>query len=129
LIEKKQIRRFGLVAFIFFGCLCALGIWKEKPLLIYFFGVLSMMGIGFIFMPTQLKPVHAVWLKIAHFIGRTFTTITLTLAYYLVITPFGLIKRFIGGPILPVNPGKYDSSYWVSRVEPSQPKERFFKRY
>ena len=58
-----------------------------------------------------------------------FTTIILALTYYLVITPFGLIKRIIGGPILPVKPGNKNSSFWVSRVEPSQPRERFLKRY
>jgi len=127
--ENMQIRLFGLVAFIFFGTLSVLGLLMEKPVPLYFFGSLSIIGIGFIIMPTQLKPIYTAWLKIAHLIGRTFTTIILTLAYYLVITPSGLIKRLISGSILPVKPGKNHSSYWVSRVEPSQPKERFLKRY
>jgi hypothetical protein len=128
-IDVKQIRKFGLVALIFFGSLCALGIWQEKPLPTYIFGALSALGMGFILIPIQLSPVFAAWLKMAHFIGRVITILILTLAYYLVITPTALIKRSFSGPALPLKPDKDVLSYWVTREEPVQPKERFLKRY
>ena len=127
--ETKEIRKFGLVALIFFGCLCSLGIWKQKPFPMYFFGLLSVMGLGFILLPGPLRPVHTVWLKIAHALGRIITTVVLALAYYLVITPSALLKRVFGGHPLPLKPDRNASSYWVSRNEPVQPKERFLKRY
>lgn len=127
--DMKEIRKFGIIAFVFFGSLCALGLWMKKPLPVYLFGFLSILGIGFILIPLQLKPVYTVWLKIAHFVGKIVTTLILTLAYYLVITPTALIKRLFGGRPLPVRPDKGVSSYWVARTEPSQPKERFLKRY
>jgi hypothetical protein len=127
--DTKQIRQFGLIAFIFFGCLCALGIWVEKPLPIYLFGILSALGLGFILFPHQLKPVFEEWLKIAHFLGRIVTTLILTLAYYLVITPAALIKRIFGGTPLPIKPDKNVSSYWVPRDEAAQSKEQFYKRF
>ena len=129
LTEIKQIRKFGMVALIFFGCLCTLGIWKDKPLATYLFGFLSVLGLGFILAPTTLRPVYAAWLRIAHIMGRTITFLALALAYYLVITPTGLIKRLFGGTPLAVKLDKKTSSYWVTRSEPSQPKERFIKRY
>ena len=125
----KNIRQFGAVAFIFFGCLFALGIWTKKPIPIYFFGTLSLLGLGFILLPLPLKPVYNTWLKIAHFLGRVVTTLMLTLAYYFVITPAALIKRVFGGRPLPLKPDKNASSYWVPREEPAQPKERFPKRF
>ena len=127
--DAKQIRKFGLIALIFFGSLCALGIWREKSIPTYLFGVLSIRGLGFIILPYQLKPVFIGWLRIAHFIGRVVTTFILTLAYYLVITPSGLIKRVFGGTPLPVKPDRNSSTYWVTRTEPVQPKNRFLKRY
>ena len=128
-IDTKQIRIFGLVAFIFFGCLCILGIWMKKPLSIYLFCTLSLLGLGFILFPIRLFPVYTAWLKTAHFIGRIFTALILTVAFYLVITPSALIKRVFGGAPLPFKPNKNAPSYWVSRTEPIQSKERFFKRY
>ena len=103
--DTKQIRTFGLIALLFFGCLCALGIWFEKPLPTYLFGTLSALGLGFILFPYQLRPVFVAWLKIAHFLGRFVTTLILTLAYYLVITPAALIKRIFGGTPLPMECG------------------------
>jgi hypothetical protein len=129
LTEKKQIRRFGWVAFIFFGILCILGIWKEKLLPACLFAGLSVLGLGFIFVPLRLRPVYNAWQQIAHLLGSAFTTIILMLLYYFVISPAGLIKRLIGGRPLPIKPNDEISSYWVTRLEPAQPKERFLKRY
>jgi len=118
-----------LIALIFFGCLCALGIWLEKSLPIYLFGTLSALGLGFILLPHQLRPVFMAWLKLSHFLGRVVTTLILALAYYLVITPAALIKRIFGGTPLPIKPDKNVSSYWVTREEAVQSKEQFFKRF
>ena len=127
--DTKQIRTFGLIALLFFGCLCALGIWFDKPLPTYLFGTLSALGLGFILLPHQLRPVFVAWLRIAHFLSRVVTALILTLAYYLVITPAALIKRIFGGTPLPIKPDKNASSYWVARKESVQAKEQFFKRF
>jgi hypothetical protein len=127
--DTKTIRKFGLIAFLFFGCLSALGFWKEKLLLFYLFGLLSAMGIGFIIIPNPLRPVYVGWMMIAHLIGKVITALILTLAYYLVITPSAFIKRLFGGCPLPIKLDEKCSSYWVTRSEPAQPKERYIKRY
>ena len=127
--DSKEIRRFGLVALVFFGSLCLLGLWLKKPLPVYIFGALSMIGAGFILFPSFLRPVHDGWVKIARFIGRMVTILILSLAYYLVITPSALLKLLFGGRPLPIKPDKKALSYWVDRDEPAQPRERFLKRY
>jgi hypothetical protein len=128
-IDKKEMRRFGVIAFLFFGCLFALGLWRQKPAAIYLFGALSLLGMGFILLPGFLKPIYRAWLRLAHLIGRTVTIVILTLAYYLVITPSGLTKRIFGGRPLPTRPDRKLASYWVPRPEPAQPRERFIKRF
>lgn len=95
----------------------------------YLFGFLSTLGVGFVLIPSQLRPVYLAWLKIAHLLGRTVTTLVLALAYYTVITPSALIKRLFGGRPIAVKPDREVSSYWVERSEPAQPKERFLKRF
>ena len=127
--ETREIRKFGFVALVFFGCLCGLGIWKQKVFPAYLFGSLSLLGLGFILFPGPLSPVHTAWLKVAHVLGRIVTTLTLALTYYLVITPAALLKRVFGGRPLPLKPDRNAESYWVPRDEPAQPKERFPRRY
>ena len=127
--EPKEIRKFGIIAFVFFGVLSALGLWNEKYILGSFFCLLSMIGLGFIIDPFRFKPVYHVWMKVAHFIGELITMAVLILTYYAVITPAALLKRIFGGRPLPLTPDKKASSYWVARTEPSQPKDRFLKQF
>ena len=128
-IDTKTIRKFGLIALIFFGSLSVLGFWREKLLPFYLFGLLSITGLGFLMIPNPLRPVYVGWMKIAHFLGRVITTLILALAYYLVVTPSALLKRIFGGAPLPLKPDKKSSSYWVTRTEAAQPKEQYIKRY
>ena len=72
--KMKDVRRFGIIAFLFFGALCALGLWRHKPVPIYLFGALSVLGIGFVLFPSKLTPVYTIWLKVAHFIGKIITS-------------------------------------------------------
>ena len=127
--DTKEIRKFGTIALVFFGCLACLGFWRQKIIIAYFFSFLSFIGLTFLLLPSTLSPVYEVWMKITHLIGRIITTLTLALAYYLVITPFGLVKRLFGDRPLPLKPDPSVSSYWVPRSEPAQPKEGFIKRY
>ena len=127
--DKKEIRKFGAVALPFFGFLCIIAVWRQKILVACFFGALSLLGTGFLILPGILKPVYDKWMQIAHFIGKSITVIMLTIMYYLVITPFALMKKIFGGSPISLKPDKSVSSYWVSRSELAQPKERFIKRF
>ncbi|MFH1994564.1 MAG: hypothetical protein ABIJ24_02545 [Nitrospinota bacterium] len=127
--KRKEIRKFGTIALVFFGALCALGVWRDKPIPIYLFGALSLLGLGFLAFPSPLKPLYSGWLKVGRRMGLVMTALILALAYYLVITPSAWIKRIFGGRPLPLSPDKKARSYWVTRTEPVQPKERFRKRY
>ncbi len=127
--ERKEIRKFGLIALVFFGALFALALWRDKIIPMALFGVLGFMGLLFLALPGPMQPVHAGWLKVAHAIGRTITSIILTLAYYLVITPSAWLKRLFGGRPLPLKPDPDADTYWIEREEPAQPRERFHKRF
>lgn len=127
--NNTQIRKFGGIAIIIFGVLTAIAIWREKAVMTYFFGVLASFGLGLFLFPTSLTPIYRGWLRIGHFIGRVMTVVVLALAYYLVITPSGLIKWLFGGRPIPIVPDKNASTYWVPRPEPAQSKDRFIKRY
>lgn len=127
--DTKEIRKFGTIAFVFFGFLAGLVLWRGKFYLTYVFGSFSLAGLGLLIFPSPFSPIYYIWLKIAHFIGRIITGLILMLAYYLVITPSAVLKRLFGGRPLPMRPDPYASSYWVPRSEPVQPQERFEKRF
>lgn len=128
-MTKKETRKFGTTAFVFFICFCAVSIWREKEILTYFFGILAFLGFALLILPKPLAPLHSAWLKVANFIGKTITITLMSIAYYFVITPSALLKKIFGGKPLPLKPNKNCSTYWVDRTEPAQPKERFIKRF
>jgi peptidoglycan/LPS O-acetylase OafA/YrhL len=127
--DAREIRKFGVVAFVLFGVLFAIALFRHKYVPGYFLGALSFLGLCFLLLPGPLLPIYTRWLKIAHFVGTVMTCALLTLAYYLAITPMALIHRLFKGSPLPESPDKSASTYWVSRSEPAQPRERFIKRY
>ena len=129
LTDPKEIRKFGWVVLIFFGSLFSVCMWLKKPFAPYVFSVLTMLGAGFVIIPMRMTSIYNTWLRITHLIGRVFTIIMLSLCFYLVITPAGMIKRFFGGRPLSMKPNKNVATYWVKRNEPAQPKERFIKRF
>jgi len=127
--DKRDIRRFGLIACLFFGALAGVALWRDKTPFLIFFGILAGMGILFLLAPGPMAPLYRGWMKVAHKIGLALTAVVLTLAFYGVITPAAWIKRLFGGRPLPVAPDPERSSYWVDRTEPVQPKEQFYRRY
>ncbi len=127
--DPGEIRKFGAIALIFFGSLSAVGFWLAKPLPAYLFLFLSTVAAGFILLPVKMAPVYMGWMKTARLIGSTVTLLMLTVIFYLVITPSALIKRILGGRPLPIRPDKKASTYWVTRTEPAQPIERYYKRF
>ncbi len=127
--DVKGIRKFGFIALVFFGCLFFIALWAERTVATYVFGALGLLGLGLLGLPERLRPVYGAWMKVAHLIGRVVNTLILTIAYYVVITPSALIKRVFGGAPIPTRPDKSASSYWITRTEPVQPKERFLKRF
>lgn len=129
LTDTREKRRFGVIAFLFFGGLFSLGLWAGKAVPIYLFGSLCLLGLCLICLPEPLDPVYRGWLKVAHWVSRIVTATMLIIAYYVVITPSAMLKRIFGGRPLPIKPDRDAVSYWVARTEPAQPKERFIKRY
>jgi len=126
---KNDTRKFGSIAFIFFGCLVAISIWRQHEIMTCVFGVLCFLGFLLLLLPKQSYFLHKGWIAVGHFIGTVITTLLMTIAYYLVITPAALLKNIFGGKPIPLKPDKNCKSYWIVREEPAQPKERFIKRF
>ena len=67
--ETREIRKFGVVAFVLFGVLFAIAFWRHKYVPGCFLGGLSFLGLCFLLLPGPFRPIYTRWLKIAHFVG------------------------------------------------------------
>jgi hypothetical protein len=129
LINQKETRKFGIIAFFFFGSFAGISIWRQHETLGYFFETLCLLGLLLFLLPKQLWFLHKGWLKVGHFIGTLITMLIMTFAFYIIITPATFLKKIFGGPPISLKPDKKCRSYWIDRTEPLQPKERFINRY
>jgi len=125
--EKRDIRVVFLVFSLFFSIIA----WKNYPsnFSFAFVGLVVLQVLTLTFKPLLLRPVFQVWLKVAHFIGRVNTQIILTLIYYLVFTPYGLVMRlFRRDPMQ--RKLKSAGTYWeVLEFEGLKDKTRYEKQF
>jgi hypothetical protein len=65
--------------------------------------------------PALLRPVYRGWMRLGEVLGWVNTRIILTLIFFLVVTPIGLLMRLFGRS--PIAVAKRNDSYWTD-VEP-----------
>ena len=65
--------------------------------------------------PSLLRPVYRGWMRLGEVLAWVNTRIILTLIFFLVVTPIGLLMRLFGRS--PIAVAKRNDSYW-SDVEP-----------
>ena len=65
--------------------------------------------------PSLLRPVYRGWMRLGEVLGWVNTRVLLTLIFFLVVTPIGLLMRLFGRS--PIAVKRRNDSYWLD-VEP-----------
>jgi hypothetical protein len=78
--------------------------------------------------PRLLAPVERGWMRFAEGLGRVNTRIILALLYWLVITPVGIVRRWLADPLdRRMRDGR--PSVWITRprepVDPARYRQQF----
>ena len=126
---KAELHKFGITLGIVFGLLGGLFLWREKSYYFYLF----LLSIFFLFfglaLPTFLKPIHKIWMGLALVLGSIMTRVMLSILFYLIITPLGLISRLSGKDFLDLKFNKSASSYWIQRKKVIFEKANYEKQF
>jgi len=130
-IESRKEKRDIRLVFLVFSVLFSLIAWKNYPsnFSFAFAGLVVLQVLTLTFKPLLLRPVFQVWLKGAHFIGRVNTQIILTLIYYLVFTPYGLVMRLFGRDPLQRKLTSAGTYWEVLEFEGLKDKTRYEKQF
>jgi len=113
--SPRNLRKFGLVVGGVFGLLAVWFWWRGKAFYPYVLipGV-SLVVFGLIW-PKVLKQVYVIWMSLALVLGLIVSTALLTILFYLVVTPVGLVARLSGKDFLSQKLDPNANSYWIAR--------------
>ena len=115
LVKISSNRSFG---FLFFVVFIAISLWPLKSqedlrlwalILSLIFLLLGILNSRF------LTPLNKLWYKFGIFLGSIASPIVMGIVFFMVVTPIGLIMRFLGKDLLRVNKNKIVSTYWINR--------------
>jgi hypothetical protein len=126
---KKELREFGITIGAVLLALAAFVIWRGRASSAYFviFGILFI-GFG-VAAPALLKPLQKIWMALSVVIGFFMSRLILTILFYGVITPIGLLTRLLGKDILDLRISKERPSYWRECSQKTKTKESYEKQY
>lgn len=115
-LTRAEGRKFGLTVGAAFLVLGGILWWRGRETMsLGFAGVGSLLALAGAVIPAHLGPLHRAWMGLAHLLSKVTTPIFMSVVYFLVITPVGLLMRAFGrNPVVPV---LSNGSYWVTRGE------------
>lgn len=98
-LDSKGLREFGFVTGgvvaglfgLFFPWLFDRSFPGEFP--VWPWIVLAVLGSWGLVAPNSLRPVYQVWMRFGLMLSRITTPIIMGFVFYLVVTPFGLVRR------------------------------------
>jgi len=125
-----DLRRFGLTVG---GAFTLLALWfrlRHKPFwpcLLIPAAPLFLLGLV---CPQSLRRIFIGWMAVALALGTMVATLLLTLLFYLVVTPIGLVARCLGQDFLNRRLDRQAPSYWRPRaVATPRPKDDYERQF
>lgn len=113
-LSPAEGRRFGVTVGIAFLALAGLLWWRAHVMPSTVAASLgALLVLAGVFVPRRLGPVHAAWMRFALALSKITTPVLMTIVYFVVITPMGLIRRAAGrSPIV----ARRANTRWESRA-------------
>ena len=127
--DVKELRKFSIILFIAFGILGVVIFWRRGE------AGLILCGIGLAFLlcgltvPKALLYPYKGWMRLSFILGFLMTHLILSLLYYLVLTPIGVVMRMFGKDFLCKQMDKNATTYWIKKDHKVYAKERYEKMF
>ncbi len=130
-LDAGGLRRFGLVTGAIvaglFGVLVPFLVHKGPALVVWPWAVAGVLVVWALLAPATLNPVYRGWMRIGVVLGFINTRIILSVCYYLIFMPIGLVMRLFAKDPMARKLDPSVDSYRVTRK--ASPAERMEKPY
>ena len=112
--KKSNNRSFGILFCIVFLLIAIWPLISSNPIR-YWAIVLSITFLILGVVDSKLlSPLKDYWIKLGEILGKVIAPLVMSLVFFIILTPIGLILRIFGKDLLKLKKNK-KSSYWLSR--------------
>lgn len=127
--ENKDLRSFGITFGIIFLIIAGFLFYIENESFRLFIVISSAFIIFGFLIPIILKPICIVWMSFAIILGWFMTRFILSLLFFLIVTPIGLITRVLGKDFLELKKEASNDSYWNQRDSNFEKNQSYEKQF
>tara|TARA_B100001250_G_scaffold167512_1_gene144274 strand:- start:157 stop:543 length:387 start_codon:yes stop_codon:yes gene_type:complete len=113
-IEISSNRSFGIVFFVFF---LIISLWPLKigqDIRLWSLVISIIFLLLGLFNSKLLTPLNRIWFKFGLLLGKVVSPVIMGVVFFFVVTPTGLIMKFLGKDLLNLKKTK-SKSYWVEK--------------
>ncbi len=113
-LTRSELRKFGLTVGIAFGVLAGIVTWRgHETASLVLASIGGVLIAGGLIAPAALGPVQRAWMGMAHAISKVTTPVFMSIVYYLVLMPVGVLRRTLGSH--PLRHPEHEGSFWADR--------------
>lgn len=127
--ERRDLRRFGLAVGTVLLLLGLVALWRGREIAPWLLAGGGFLGLTGLLLPRLLRWLYIPWMIFAVLLGWVMTRVVLSLTFYLMITPIGLLMRLFGhDPLHRRFPGGRPT-YWRPWEEPQGGNDRYYRPF
>ena len=123
-INKKNNITFGILFFIFFLIIGLYPLVSVGVIRIWSFVLSLVFLIITIIRPNLFTFLNRPWIQIGIFLGKIISPIVMSLVFFFVVTPIGILVRILKKDVMGLKRGA--SSYWIDRKDKLQSMKKQF---
>jgi len=128
--ETREARRFGVILTILLLAVAGFSFWRDHP------GRAIALASAAALVLTCTVLVFALWLrffrlwmKFAEALSWVMTRVLLSIFFFLILTPVGLVMRLFGKAPMDLAWKDGKSTYWIDKPEVEYSTERYSKQF
>ncbi|MFH1539400.1 MAG: SxtJ family membrane protein, partial [bacterium] len=96
----RDLRNFGILFFVVLGLIGGFRGWRGHADWPYFAALSVLFLLAGLIVPAILKPFYRAWMTLAFALGWVMTRVLLTLTFFLIFTPMGILTKIMGKDLL-----------------------------
>ena len=113
--DKKEWRKFGIGVAAILAVIATIQLIVGRELFIYFYGFAAFFLFCGLLLPIIIKPVYILFSYLGFVLGWSMTRVILSILFYIIFTPIGLILRLFGKHFLDLKIEKKAGTYWLDK--------------